>query len=148
LVSDVGGTTVFKWLSRKWRDPLSGNRLSDAVPQILSAYGELLTKYPSAIIDASWLPVDKKTMINVFKIAWLGAKTDEARNWIEVGWALLSNFQEDVGSRPITAELPDNLSLEESIAALDKYTLWAKLALAEGDIMQRGRDEFREANSM
>ena len=70
---------MFEWLSRNRRKATSIDRLSEAVPEILSAYGELLTKYPSANMDASWLPVDKKTMVKVFKIAWLGAKTDEAR---------------------------------------------------------------------
>jgi hypothetical protein len=140
---------VFKWLSRKSRTPISGNRLSEAVPRILSAYGELLTKYPSAIIDASWPPVDKKTMVTVFKMAWLGAKTDEARNRIEVCWALLPNFQEGVGETPITPQLPkDDLPSDESIAALEKFSLWGKLVVAEGNIMQRDRDEFKRAHSV
>jgi hypothetical protein len=69
----------------------------------------------------------------------------KSRNWIEVGWALLPYFQEGVGNRPITAELSENL--EEALATLDKYNLWSKLVLAEGEIMQRDRDEFKKANS-
>jgi hypothetical protein len=61
----------------EWRKAKSVDRLSEAVPQILSTYGELLAKYPTAVMDASWLPVDKKTLVKVFKIAWLGATTDE-----------------------------------------------------------------------
>ena len=123
------------------------DRLSEATPQILSAYAELHTKYPSAIMDALWLPVNKKAMVEVFKIAWLGAKTDEARNHIEVGWALLPCFQEGVGNTPVTPEIPENVPLEETIAALDKYTSWGKLVVAEGEIMQRERDEFKKTNS-
>ena len=62
-------------------------------------------------------------MVEVFKIAWLNTKSSEARNWIEVGWAL-----------------------EETIARLDMFVMWGKLVDAEGTIMQRDRDEFKKAN--
>jgi hypothetical protein len=138
---------MFGWFNRK-RPEQTSNRLSEAVPRILSAYGELLTKYPTAIIDASWLPVNKKIMVEAFKIAWLNAKSGEARSWIEVGWALLPNFQKGVGDVPLTPDTPENLPTEETIARLDKYVMWAKLADAEGAIMQRDRDEFKKANSV
>jgi hypothetical protein len=48
---------------------------------------------------------------------------------------------------PITADLPPNQPLEESIAMMDRYLLWSKLAVAEGDIMQRDRDTFKRAQS-
>lgn len=98
-------------------------------------------------MDASLLPVNKKLMVEVLKIAWLNSKTSEARNWIEIGWALLANFQEGVGDVPITAEMPEHLSPDETIARLNRYSMWAKLADAEGEIMQRERDVFKEANS-
>ena len=139
---------MFGWFKRTTPERRSGSHLAEAVPQILIAYGDLLAKHPSAIMDTSWLPVDKRTMVQVFKIAWLGAMTDEARNSIEVGWALLPNFQEGVGETPITAALPEDQPVEETIAALEKFNLWGKLVVAEGNIMQRDRDAFKKANSV
>jgi hypothetical protein len=127
---------MFGLFNRK-RPEQTSNRPSEAVPGILSAYGELLTQHPSAMMDASWLPVNKKAMVEAFKIAWLNAKSSEARNWLEVGWALLPNFQEGIGNVPVTPETPPDLPLEETTARLDKYIMWAKLADAEGAIMQR-----------
>jgi hypothetical protein len=138
---------MFGWLKRKTSERTGNDDLVEAVPTILSAYGELLTKHPSAIMDASWLPVSKKTMVEVFKIAWLNTKSNEARNWIEVGWALLPNFQDDVGDVPMSPETPKNLPLEEAIARLDRFVMWGKLVDAEGTIMQRDRDEFKKAKS-
>jgi len=83
---------IFGWFRQRTRERELNKSLSEAVPNILSAYGDLLAKYPAAIMDASWLPVNKKTMVAVFKLAWLGATTDQARNWIEVGWALLAKL--------------------------------------------------------
>jgi hypothetical protein len=138
---------MFGWLNRKGPTQQKPNRLSDAVPSILSAYGDLLAKYPTAIMDASWLPVKKQIMVEVFKVAWLNSKSDEARNWIEVGWTLLPNFQEGVGDVPLTPDLPEGLPTKETMANLDKYVMWAKLADAEGAIMQHDRDEFKKAKS-
>lgn len=137
---------MFGWFNRKGPTKQRSNRLSDAVPDILSAYGDILTKHPTAIMDTSWLPVKKQVMVEVFKVAWLNSKSDEARNWIEVGWALLPNFQEGVGDVPLIPDLPEGLPTKETIARLDKYAMWAKLADAEGAIMQRDRDEFKRAN--
>ena len=139
---------MFGWFRRNGVKRETSDRLSHVAPRILAAYGELLTKYPTAIMDASWLPVSKKDMVKVFKAAWLNTNSSEARNWIEVGWALLPNFQEGVGGVPLTPDTPNDLPLEETIARLDKYVTWAKLADAEGAIMQCDRDEFKKANSV
>jgi hypothetical protein len=86
-------------------------------------------------------------MVDAFKVAWLNTKSDEVRNSIEIGWALLLNFQVGVGDVPVTPEMPEGEPLEQTIARLDKYALWGKLVVAEGAVMQRERDEFKRANS-
>lgn len=144
--SDEEGMTMFGWFKRSRPERPANDHLAEALA-IISAYGELLTKYPSAIMDATWLPASKRAMVEAFKIAWLGTDSSEARNWIEVGWAFLPNFQDGVGDVPITAEIPNDESAEVTMARLGRYSLWAKLADAEGAIMQRDRDEFKKANS-
>jgi hypothetical protein len=144
--SDEGEMTMFGWFKRSRPERTATDPLAEAL-NIISAYGELLTKYPSAIMDASLLPASKKAMVEAFKIAWRGTHSSEARNWIEIGWAFLPNFQDGVGDVPITAEIPNDNPTEATIARLREYSLWAKLADAEGAIMQRDRDEFKKANS-
>jgi hypothetical protein len=140
---------MFGWLkrTRRKRKRLPADRLRAAVPEILSAYAALNTKHPSAMIDASWLPVDKEQMVEVFKIAWLRAKTAEARNSIERGWLFLPFFQAGVGGTPIDMRIPTDASPNEIVAAIHRLTPWEDLTVAEFQVRRREIHEFRKANS-
>src|SRR5215475_8497873 len=138
---------MFGWLKRTRRKRLPADRLRAAVPEILSAYAALNTKHPNAMMDASWLPVDKEQMVEVFKIAWLRAKTTEARNSIERCWLFLPFFQVGVGGSPIDMRIPTDASPRETISAIDRLTPWEDLAAAEFRIRRREIHEFRKANS-
>src|SRR5262245_36680430 len=138
---------MFGWLKRTRRKRMPADRLQAAVPEILSAYAALNTKYPSTMMDASWLPVDKEQMVEVFRIAWLRAKTAEARNSIERGWLFLPFFQVGVGESPIDLRIPSDGSPGEIIAAIDRLTPWEDLTSAELQVRRREIAEFRKANS-
>ena len=138
---------MFGWLKRTRRKRLPADRLRAVVPEILSAYAALHTKYPSAVMDASWLPVDKEQMVDVFKIAWLRAKTTEARKSIERGWLFLPFFQVGVGESPIDMRIPNDGSPGEIIAAIDRLTPWEELTAAEFRARRREIEEFRKTNS-
>src|SRR5579863_5149257 len=94
--------------------------LADVAP-VLEKYGMLLEKYPTAFVDESWLPVPKNQMRLVFKAAWKLAPTAEMRNYVEVGWTLLSMFQPDVGAVPVDAATPKNASPNDVVTMLGKY---------------------------
>jgi hypothetical protein len=137
---------MFEWLKKKTLT--AEDRFAKAVPTIISEYGHLLEKYQSAIVvDASLLPVPKRMMINAFKIAWLNTRSAEMRNWLEIGWAHLPMFQDGVGDIPISMVLPKDEPLDQMQKRLKNQSLWLKLVNAEGEVMQRDRDEFKAAHS-
>jgi hypothetical protein len=117
------------------------------VADIISRYGELLEKYPTAYMDESWLPVPKEQMRLVFKAAWKIAPTEEMRNYVEVGWTLLSMFQPDVGAVPVDAATPKNASPNDVVTMLGKYLKIADAAKPESERDYREMREFTRANA-
>ena len=115
--------------------------------RILPAYVALQTAYSDCVIDASWLPVEKKQMVEIFKLSWLRAPTDETRNWIETGWAFLPFFQDGVGNTPISLRIPKNTPVDEYVELSKTRDRWLELVLAESEILARERDCFKKANS-
>jgi hypothetical protein len=111
---------------------------SEAVPEILGCYGELILncyrelieKYPMAYLDESWLPANKPEMKQILKIGWLLAKDHQQRKSIEAGWAFLSRFQKGVGNVPADANVPVPVT-RDSRAQSDRYLMLAKYSEAE-----------------
>jgi hypothetical protein len=46
------------------------------------------------------LPLPKAEMKTALKQAWLQTESAKWRNWLEVGYIILSNIQDGVGPRP------------------------------------------------
>lgn len=112
------------------------------VADIISRYGELLEKYPTAYMDESWLPAPKEQMRLVFKAAWKMAPTAEMRNHVEVGWTLLSMFQPGVGAVPVDAATPKDASSNDVATTLGKYMKIADAAKPESERDYREMREF------
>jgi len=117
------------------------------VADIISKYGELLEKYPTAYMDESWLPVPKEQMRLVFQAAWKIAPTVEMRNFVEVGWTLLSMFQPGVGPIPVDANTPNDASPSDITKMLGKYLKIADAAKPESERDYREMREFTRANT-
>jgi hypothetical protein len=136
---------MFGWFKpsrpKKPRDLTVGD-----VADIISRYGELLEKYPTAYMDESWLPVPKEQMRLVFKAAWKIAPTAEMRNYVEVGWTLLSMFQPGVGPVPVDAATPKDASPSDITKMLGKYLKIADAAKPESERDYREMREFTRAN--
>ena len=111
------------------------------IGDILAKYGELLEKHPTAFMDESWLPVPKDEMRRVFKAAWKIAPTSEMRDYVEIGWTLLSMFQPGVGAVPLDAAMPRDVS-PESIKPLERFVELSKAAQAESDRDLKEKREF------
>jgi hypothetical protein len=108
------------------------------VAAVISAYGELLEKYPLSILDTSMLPIPKAKMKVLLKGLYAGGDYPEQENAFEIGFMSLSNFQDGVGARPISRKLlngdaRDNL--KANMAILEKLMPWEKLAFAETEIL-------------
>ena len=111
---------MLSWFKRR-------RRLDNAKEKALGAQlainrlGELIERYPNAIIDEKWLPVPKSDMKTALKIGWITAQNDKDRELIRVGWSLLASFQPGVGEEPISSKLPENPSPEDAIKILGPY---------------------------
>ena len=131
---------MFGWFKsskpNKQRDPTVAD-----IGDILAKYGELIEKHPTAFMDESWLPVTKDEMRRVFKAAWKISPTPEMRNYVEIGWTLLSMFQPGVGPVPVDAAVPRDVS-RESIRALERFGELSKLAQAESERDLKEKREF------
>ena len=103
--------------------------------------------YPSAILDTTMLLLSKAEMKIALKQAWLQTKDPEWRNWLEVGYMMLANFQDGVGRTPCQAvDLPDikpellknwlqSDAGKMTMAAFDNFARWEELAAKESDLL-------------
>jgi hypothetical protein len=49
---------IFRWFKRE-HQPDATERLTNAIPWVLSAYGAFMERYPLAILDTAKLPLSK-----------------------------------------------------------------------------------------
>jgi hypothetical protein len=115
--------------------------------QILIDYSALQEDFPDCVIDTSWLPADKEKMKDVLKLSWLHATNDTARDWVATGWYLLSHFQDGVGQIPIPVyrKTPKNLPINRLIDHADEQGRWFDRMFADGELLAREFDEFKQA---
>jgi len=111
--------------------------LARNIPRILARYGDLIEKYPTSYVDETVLPLDKSGMKTVLRIA-LDSEIDHNRiAWLRTAWILLSRFQPDIGSLPLSLETPEKPT-EADNAKMDRYFAVAKKAAADAE------DDLRE----
>ena len=117
------------------------------VGDVMSAYGELLEKYPLAILDISMLPIPKAKMKIVLKALYAKANNVEQENVFETGFMFLSKFQDGVGATPVDGKLLDGdvkANSKANMAILDKWRSWEKLSMAEMEILLAEWKRFKE----
>jgi hypothetical protein len=94
------------------------------------------------------LPLPKAEKKTAVKHARLRTESAEWRNWLEVGYLTLSNFQDGVGRTPCQHPVfPPNKDLEflrnwlrsdagkASMAAFEIWKRWNDLAIKDGDFL-------------
>jgi hypothetical protein len=113
------------------RSPVRQPPKPKTVDEAISAYGSLIEKYPTAILDVAMLPVPKNKMKVLLKAIYAEATTVELQNSIEVGFTMLGHFQEGVGRTPIDVAPLGKNATQADIAELEKWSLWHKLATNE-----------------
>jgi hypothetical protein len=120
-------------MDKKLKPTLSAKELADETTRAVSTYNALLETYPNNIMDESWLPADKQTMIKIFKMLWLADTNKMYRTTTEELWRLLSHFQPGIGGVPIDLDVDKgNPTTGEVIKRMERADKWLKLAVAEG----------------
>lgn len=139
---------MFGWLKKKSAKQTAPEPFADGASRVISVYGSILNSYSHHIIDASWLPAPKESMIQIFKLLIAGGQKFENethRDRIESYWSMLSRFQPGVGSIPIDVEISkDNPTVavwRERAARLEK---WLEIANAEAEKYEREIERLRQ----
>jgi hypothetical protein len=116
---------------------------AENITRLVHTYVALLQAHPHHIMDASWLPADKRSMIEIFKLSLL-APNEKIRKSAENWWCLLSRFQAGVGGVPLSFEIPkDNPTVGEWYKRKEKVEKWLKLGTAELETYEREIDRFK-----
>lgn len=142
--------TVLNEAADKRQTPQTVPKTPQTVDEAMSAYGDLLVKYPIAIMDVSMLPIPKKQMKVLLKGVYAKATRADLKEYIETGFTLLSKFQEGVGPTPIDGRAPfkGKLPTQAEIAHLEKWMAWEKASLAEGEALSGEWKRFLAARRM
>ena len=77
--------------------------------EVIEAFGMLMERYPTAILDTAKLPRAKQEMKRIFMDAWRKVGDQKLRTAMEIYFAHLSQFQEGVGDTPVEFEIPGEL---------------------------------------
>jgi hypothetical protein len=150
FVELLGGRLMFGWLWKNKPTQISAEngsrKKAEEITRIVNTYVALLQAHPHHVLDASWLPADKQTMIEIFKLSWL-AGNDKMRKDAETWWSLLSHFQPGVGPVPIDVEISkDNPTVKEWRERAARVKKWLEIAIAEDEKYGREIALFRQQN--
>ena len=141
------------WATGHLANDISPQGAEDAIRKL----GALMETYPSAILDTTMLPMPKAEMKIALKQAWLQTKDAQWRNWLEVGYMTLANFQDGVGRAPCqTVYLPDikpellknwfqSGAGKTTMAALDNFARWQVLAAKESEFLLAELNQWKAA---
>jgi len=124
-----------------WRKKTPGGPQPKKIGDILDAYGELLEKYPGAIIDTLMLPIPKEEMKALLKTAYSKANNQRERDNHGAVFICLSRFQNGVGQKPLMAPVGGGniehlkANFDAEMGVLDAWIRWNNLSLAESEIL-------------
>src|SRR5437660_6060230 len=97
--------SVYRSLKNSLETHLAGRR-TKAVPEgSIEAFGVMMERYPTAILDTSKLPLPKADMRRVFMDTWLAQTDEKMRTFLEIAYIHLSQFQDGVGDSPIDCKV-------------------------------------------
>ena len=111
---------MLSWFKKR-RDADKAKKTVMGAQLAIGRLGELIERYPSAVMDEKWLPLPKADMKTALKVGWITAQNEQERELMRAGWSLLASFQPGVGEKPISPKLPENPSPEDAIKILGPY---------------------------
>ena len=120
---------------------------SAAEPQVsiesaIERFRLLISRHPGAVIDVAALPLPKADMKLILHAAWIAEENSERRAWLELGYSFLGNFQEGVGSEPISFTVTDTPA-----KALRSTGLISQMA-DEGTKLAAEFDDFKRRDAL
>src|SRR5690242_10079280 len=132
---------MFGWLKKSKTEPSIGD--------VIAVYATLVEKHGTAILDTSMLPLPKARMKEILKAAYKQTTDAGMRGHLGVGYMFLGNFQDGVGPKPISADLPSGTSkqeMEETVRILERWKPWNDKAMAESGTLLSEWQTFEAAH--
>jgi hypothetical protein len=105
-------------------------KIEGIISTVVPAYGEIIEKWPLVIFPASRLPLPKDEMKTALRLAWRIRKEPDLRQSVEVAYAHLCHFRDDIIS-PIDPTLTKDATPQETISILDPFLAIADKVEAE-----------------
>jgi len=139
---------VFRSLKQSLEARLAGRQI-EAIPEgAIEAFGVLMERYPTAILDTSKLPLPKADMRRVFMDEWLAQTDEKTRTFLEIAYIHLSQFQDGVGDKPIDCTLPSDADPKRKIAILEPYLRFSSAVTEEAESLRIEFEEFKRRKSL
>src|SRR5260370_18715761 len=102
-----------------------------------------MERYPTAILDTSKLPLPKADMKCLSTGAWLTQTDGKIRNFLEIAYVHLSQFQDGVGDKPIDCTLPAGPDPAKTTAILAPYRRFSGAVTKEAETLRAEFEEFK-----
>ena len=148
LLRSEAEEAVFRSLKKSLEIRLAG-RPTKAVPEgSIEAFGVLMERYPTAILDTSKLPLPKADMRRVFMDTWLAQTDDKMRTFLEIAYIHLSQFQDGVGDSPIDCKVPSDADPKKKMAVLEPYMRFSSAVTEEAESLRVEFEEFKRRKSL
>jgi hypothetical protein len=139
---------VFRSLKKSLETRLAG-KPTKAVPEgSIEAFGVMMERYPTAILDTSKLPLPKADMRRVFMDTWLAQTDEKMRTFLEIAYIHLSQFQDGVGDSPIDCKVPSDADPKKKMAVLEPYIRFSSAVTEEAESLRIEFEEFKRRRSL
>lgn len=126
--------------------------------ELIGALGELMERYPTALLDTARLPASKQKMKDVIKEVW--REQPKLRGVLTQAYLHLSQFQDGIGDAVLDCKLPapashDLEAIRREAAELSgpkgenfrQWIMWSKVSAAEMEILAQEWEKFQRSNA-
>ena len=139
---------MYRSLKNSLEAQLAGRRTKAIPDGLIEAFGVLMERYPTAILDTSKLPLPKANMRRVLLDARLSQTDQKTRTFLEIAYVHLSQFQDGVGDKPIDYKLPSDADAENKRAVLEPYLRFSSAVSAEAESLRAELEDFKRTKAL
>jgi hypothetical protein len=115
---------------------------------LISALGQLMERYPTALLDTARLPASKQRMKAVIKEVW--QQEPKLRAVLTEAYLHLSQFQDGIGDAILDCQITAEMSPAEMSGpkgeTLRQWSAWSKVSMAEMEILVQEWEQFERSN--
>jgi hypothetical protein len=133
---------ALRWL-RKSLETRTPGRETKIPGESIEAFGVLIERYPTAILDTSKLPLPKADMKGLLTHAWLAQTDEKIRDFLELAYVHLSQFQDGVGDNPIDCSFPSERDPAMTRAILEPYLRFSGAVTKEAETLRAEFEDFK-----